>query len=505
MRASQRCVLIALALLPLTSAFIPLAVPRAHWPGRRMSCPRAAEEKLPSLTETPPLKVGLMVEPTPFTHVSGYSNRYKEMLKYLNRAGDSVEIITADDTDNPPSEFEGFQIEYTSGFRFSLYPIISMSVDHELRGLKMIRRFKPDIVHVTTPGFMVLALGIYAKVFNLPLIMTYHTHLPVYARNYLGWFPFILPITWFTVKYIHQQADLTLVTSPQLKEEFEAHGIPRVEVWRKGIDTVSFNPKWKNDETRRLLTDGNPDDFLMVYIGRLGKEKRIEDLRAVLDQNPSVRLAIVGGGPYMKTLQEVFKGTKTVFTGTLSGQPLWEAFASGDVFCMPSDSETLGFVVLESLASGVPVIGARAGGIPDLIDEGDDTRTGYLVSPGDTEAMSSCMRELMADKEKLQSMGRRGRLEAERWSWEKATSVLRNEQYRAAMRRHRDVTSQRSLVMKIWDCVSFAIVGIVASTIVGVGSTLDAWLQAAISRVKAGWKRAFSSSSKTSAVADASQ
>ena len=93
----------------------------------------------------------------------------------------------------------------------------------------------------------------------------------------------------------------------------------------------------------------------------------------------------------------------------------------------------------------------------------------------------------------------------QRWSWEKATSVLRNEQYRAAMRRHRDVTSQRSLVMKIWDCVSFAIVGIVASTIVGVGSTLDAWLQAAISRVKAGWKRAFSSSSKTSAVADASQ
>ena len=365
---------LCLAMVPETLGFSPLAVPRAAFAGcgslaaaqfmRSTSGPRMSSaqltsdtEVLPALKETAPLKIGLMVEPTPFTHVSGYSNRYKEMLTYLQQAGDEVEIITADDTESPPTEFLGFPIDYTSGFRFALYPVISMSVDHQLKGVKMIKRLKPDILHVTTPGFMVLVCGIYAKMFGIPLIMTYHTHLPVYARNYLGWFPFILPISWLTVKYIHAQADLTLVTSPQLKAEFEEQGIERVEVWRKGIDTVSFNPKWKNTATRNMLSDGNPDDFLMVYIGRLGREKRIEELRAVLDKNPNVRLAIVGGGPYSDTLKEVFKGSKTVFTGILRGQPLWEAFASGDVFCMPSDSETLGFVVLESLASGVPVIG----------------------------------------------------------------------------------------------------------------------------------------------------
>ena len=365
---------LCLAMVPETQGFSPLAVPRAAFAGcgslaaaqfmRSTSGPRMSSaqltsdtEVLPALKETAPLKIGLMVEPTPFTHVSGYSNRYKEMLTYLQQAGDEVEIITADDTESPPTEFLGFPIDYTSGFRFALYPVISMSVDHQLKGVKMIKRLKPDILHVTTPGFMVLVCGIYAKMFGIPLIMTYHTHLPVYARNYLGWFPFILPISWLTVKYIHAQADLTLVTSPQLKAEFEEQGIERVEVWRKGIDTVSFNPKWKNTATRNMLSDGNPDDFLMVYIGRLGREKRIEELRAVLDKNPNVRLAIVGGGPYSDTLKEVFKGSKTVFTGILRGQPLWEAFASGDVFCMPSDSETLGFVVLESLASGVPVIG----------------------------------------------------------------------------------------------------------------------------------------------------
>ena len=138
----------------------------------------------------------------------------------------------------------------------------------------------------------------------------------------------------------------------------------------------------------------------------------------------------------MDTLKETFKGTKTVFTGTLHGQPLWEAFASGDVFCMPSDSETLGFVVLESLASGVPVIGARAGGIPDLIDEREASRTGFLVEPGDVSEMSQCVRILQADPKAMRAMGQRGRTEAERWSWEKATAVLRNVQYRKAMARH---------------------------------------------------------------------
>jgi sulfoquinovosyltransferase len=495
-----------------------------HGLGPRMSTSTPDAEVLPALTETPPLKIGLMVEPTPFTHISGYSNRYKEMLTYLNKAGDTVEIIVTDDTENPPKEFQNFPIDYTHGFRFALYPIISMSIDWQMKGIALIKRLKPDIMHVTTPSFMVLVCGIYAKMFGIPLIMTYHTHLPVYARNYLGWVPFILPVTWFTVKYIHAQADLTLVTSPQLKAEFEEQGIERVDVWRKGIDTVSFNPKYKNAETRKMLTDDNPDDFLIVYIGRLGKEKRIEDLKGVLEKNPNIRLAIVGGGPYMENLKEAFKGTKTVFTGTLLGQPLWEAFASGDVFIMPSDSETLGFVVLESLASGVPVIGARAGGIPDLIDENEETRTGYLVPPGDIDAMSTCVNELINDREKMKAMGVRGRNEAERWSWEKATAVLRNVQYRKAIKRHEEVTAKKPALIKLIDLLSFAFVGyvpiscvyymftcmcvscyvylcgvglsidthlhththrIMSSTIVGVGSTIDGALKKLFAKIKA--------------------
>lgn len=85
---------------------------------------------------------------------------------------------------------------------------------------------------------------------------------------------------------------------------------------------------------------------------------------------PRARLALVGTGPDAEALKDYFAGTKTVLTGIMTGDALSQAFASADVFVMPSDSETLGFVVLESMASGVPVVGAKAGGIPDLIADG---------------------------------------------------------------------------------------------------------------------------------------
>lgn len=92
--------------------------------------------------------------------------------------------------------------------------------------------------------------------------------------------------------------------------------------------------------------------------------------------------------------------------------------------------ETLGFVVLESMASGVPVIGCAAGGIPDLIRHGD---TGFIVPPGDVEAYTACAQQLMKDATFRLEMGKRARAEAELWGWEAATSVLRNVQYEKAM------------------------------------------------------------------------
>jgi sulfoquinovosyltransferase len=263
----------------------------------------------------------------------------------------------------------------------------------------------------------------------IPLVMSYHTHLPSYAVNYLGFIPGIEKFAWELLRWAHSRADLTLVTSPQMKKQLTAEGIPRVDVWRKGIDTERFDPKFKNAEMREIMSEGNPDDFLMVYVGRLGAEKRLKDVKPMLERMPNARLCLVGKGPQMEELEEYFKGTKTKFMGQMGGDELSQAFASADVFVMPSDSETLGFVVLESMASGVPVVGANAGGIPSLIKDGDD---GFLVETGDIDVFVERMKDLQNSRFREQ-MGKKARAEAERWGWEAATSVLRNIQYEKAL------------------------------------------------------------------------
>lgn len=392
---------------------------------------------VPDLETTSPRDLLLMIEPTPFTHVSGYSNRYKEMLKYLDKAGDNVDILTVDNKtpqEDLPRNFLKYAIEYTLGFVFPLYNQITLTIDlPEMKGAKMIGNKRPDLIHVSSPGFMLYPAIFYAKWFKIPLVMAYHTHLPVYGKMYLGFIPRIEEFAWWLLRRAHGQADLTLVTSAPMQKLLTENGIKRVDVWRKGIDTERFHPKFRSDEMRKEMSDGNPDDFLMVYVGRLGAEKRLKDVKAMLEKMPNARVCFVGTGPHEAELKKFFKGTKTVFTGQLGGDKLSQAFASADAFIMPSDSETLGFVVLESMASGVPVVAANAGGIPDIIDDGE---TSFLVDPDDTDAYVERLTQLAKAKFRNE-MGIKARAEAEKWGWEAATSVLRNDQYEAALRNWR--------------------------------------------------------------------
>jgi hypothetical protein len=111
-----------------------------------------SENSILPLRSTPPLKILLLVEPTPFTYISGYANRFKEMLKYLHKAGDEVRIITPDDSPNPPKEYLGFPIISLKGWRLAFYKDVCLSVDVFAQTNKVIEEFKPDIIHATTPG-----------------------------------------------------------------------------------------------------------------------------------------------------------------------------------------------------------------------------------------------------------------------------------------------------------------------------------------------------------------
>jgi len=134
-----------------------------------------------------------------------------------------------------------------------------------------------------------------------------------------------------------------------------------------------------------------------------------------------VRLALVGSGPAEAALRERFKDTTTVFTGYMSGEELAAAYASADVFAFPSDTETLGFGAMEAMASGVPPVGARAGGIPDVIDDG---RTGLMFTPGDLGDLTEKLGSLLTDAGLRARMGVAARREMERHGWREATQTL---------------------------------------------------------------------------------
>jgi sulfoquinovosyltransferase len=146
-------------------------------------------------------------------------------------------------------------------------------------------------------------------------------------------------------------------------------------------------------------------------------------------------------------LEKLFKGTPSVFTGMLLGEDLSRAYASADVFVMPSESETLGQVVLESMSSAVPVVAARAGGVPDIIPADQEGRTGFLFAPGDLDDCLAKVERLLADPDLREAVGHAAREDTEKYDWRAASKKIRNEHYSTAVsywRRSRGPSTTRS-------------------------------------------------------------
>jgi glycosyltransferase involved in cell wall biosynthesis len=259
----------------------------------------------------------------------------------------------------------------------------------------------------------------YAKTQGIPLVASYHTHLPKYLHHYgLGMLEGLL---WELLKGAHNQAALNLCTSSVMVEELRQHGIDRVDLWQRGVDTKTFHPDKATPEMRHHLTQGEPASHLFIYIGRLSVEKEIERIRPILAAIPGSRLAIVGDGPHRAQLEDYFTGTPTHFVGYLEGERLAAAYATADAFIFPSRTETLGLVLLEAMAAGCPVIAARSGGIPDIVTDG---KNGYLFDPQDPLAAISATQKLLADAATNFSLRDHARTEAERWGWAPATRQL---------------------------------------------------------------------------------
>ncbi len=371
------------------------------------------------------MRIALFTE-TFLPKVDGIVTRLRHTVDHLQRLGDQVLIFSPD---GGLTEHKGAKIYGVSGFPLPMYPELKLALPRPAIGEEL-SRFKPDIIHVVNPAILGLAGLFYGKTLNIPIVASYHTHLPEYLQHYgLGALEGLL---WELLKAGHNQAELNLCTSTVMVQTLTDHGIERVDLWQRGVDTETFQPDLASLEMRNRLSQGHPEDPLLLYVGRLGAEKEIDRIKPILEAIPNARLALVGDGPNRQTLEKYFAETRTHFVGYLGGQELASAFASADAFVFPSRTETLGLVLLEAMAAGCPVVAARSGGIPDIVEDGVN---GYLFDPTDDWGAIAATQRLLSSQEERETLRRNARQEAERWSWSAATRQLQSYYRRVAARR----------------------------------------------------------------------
>ncbi|MDJ1168846.1 glycosyltransferase [Roseofilum sp. BLCC_M154] len=361
------------------------------------------------------MRIALFTE-TFLPKIDGIVTRLTQTVDHLQRLGDRVLIVCPE---GGLTEYKGAKIYGVSGMPLPWYPELKMAFPRPAIG-EAIADFDPDLIHVANPAILGLAGLYYGKKFDIPLVASYHTHLPQYLQHYgLG---VLEPVLWELLKGAHNQADLNLCTSSVMVQELINHEIERVDLWQRGVDTELFHPSLASREMRDRLSQGHPDSPLLLYVGRLGAEKEIDRIKPVLESIPGARLALVGDGPNRAVLEEHFAGTPTHFVGYLRGQTLASAFASADAFVFPSSTETLGLVLLEAMAAGCPVVAAGTGGIIDIVTDGVN---GYLFDPSDPQGAITATQKLLDNQSERETLRQNARQEAERWGWSAATQQLR--------------------------------------------------------------------------------
>jgi phosphatidylinositol alpha 1,6-mannosyltransferase len=308
---------------------------------------------------------------------------------------------------------------------FPLYPEMRIVLPHwsfHKREFAQVEDFEPDLIHIWTPGVLAFFGQKWARANGCPVVASYETDMIRYLTYYgFGRFE---PQAWRYFTWLHNNCQRTYVPSSDTRQFLESNGIQNVEVFSRGVDSIQFNPHKRSDDLRRRFQVDH-ESVLILYVGRMSKEKHLELLlesfMRIALRHPTAHLVMTGEGPIRGELTRKFAHPNITFTGVRKGEELASLFASADIFAIPSRTETLSLVSLEALASGVPVVAMRSGGVRDIVAH---NQTG-LLAHSDAE-FENGLRRLIEDKPYRAALGRGARTYAEKKTWEHSFDDLEN-------------------------------------------------------------------------------
>lgn len=332
--------------------------------------------------------------------------------------------------DSGMDHYAGAEVVGTAGIPLFFYPELKFNFFRPLF-IRRLREFNPDIIHIVDPVVLGTTGLAAARLLHKPIVSSYHTNLAAYCAHF--GFPFLTAPMWSYNRFIHNQCALTFCPSPSTATMLCQQGFERVRIWPRGVDTALFNPERRSSELRAAWSQNWSDDathkVTLLYVGRISWEKNLRLLiQAYREMNHSTcHLVLVGHGPAYAEVQQELSGLPVTFTGYLSGEALAAAYASADIFAFPSYTETFGQVVLEAMASGLPVVGLLADGVRDLVRHnyaGLLLDTHQLSEEEQASAYREALVQLIQQQPLRQRMRQAALAEAQQRSWYEAMESL---------------------------------------------------------------------------------
>ena len=276
-------------------------------------------------------------------------------------------------------QVEGHDVEVFGPDRFRTlpcptYPEIRLSLFPAARLCHMLRLFAPDAIHLVTEGPLGWAARNFCLARGIPFTSAYHTRFPEYGRARVR-----VPLAWSyaLVRRFHGPSAAVLVVAQSIRDELAARGFKNLVPWSRGVDIAAFRP-----QPREQLEDARP---IWLYAGRLAIEKNV---KAFLDLDLPGSKWVIGSGPQMRELQRRYRSAR--FLGSVDTGELARRYAQADCFVFPSRTDTFGLVMVEALASGVPV---AAYPVPGPLDVVTSEKVGAL----DHDLRAACLAAIASD------------------------------------------------------------------------------------------------------------
>ena len=353
--------------------------------------------------------------------VNGVSRTLGQLVDHLERSGDSVQVVHPD-YGKPAHRAEDHLV---GAWPLPFYREVRVPLPPFGRAHRAIEAFGPDLVHVATEATLGLDALLHLQRRGVPVVSSFHTNFDQYCDHYRA--PWAKGVAWRYLRWFHNRTRETYVPSRATIADLEARGFERLILWPRGVDGSLFRPDRPGRQRVREVLGFSTDDLVIGHVSRIAAEKNVghlaRALREVGEARPGVKFLFVGDGPARAGL-EAEMGPNARFVGYQGGTDLADHYAACDLFAFASLTETFGNVVLEALASGLPVVAIRAGGVGEIVRPGE---TGLLVEPGKAPCdLAKALIGLVDDPATRRELAASARLYALTQTWSAIMGRLRD-------------------------------------------------------------------------------